>query len=332
MSEVSLLVAVYNSEKYLRACLDSLIRQTLADIQIVCIDDASTDSSPYILQEYAAADNRIQIITLKTNVGQAKARNEGLKVCNGRTITMVDSDDWLSDNALKKAMEKYDSDSSVDSVLFTLRYHYDEDNGAEQNYPMRSSKRLWSGQEAFIFSLDWSIHGLYITSAELYKKYPFDDTCRLYSDDNTTRLHYLHSGKVALCEGVYFYRQHSAEMTRKNTMARFELIEANLSLSRKLEEEKVSFEVRSIFESERWKNLVGIYCRYLQYSSSLDSEQKISVRGKIAEIYKTIDQTMLPKELKRKFGFIYFRSFTIFQIEIGIYYTLRILCGRGFEK
>lgn len=332
MSEVSVLVAVYNSEKYLRACLDSLIRQTLADIQIVCIDDASTDSSPDILQEYAAEDNRIQIITLKTNVGQAKARNEGLKVCNGRTITMVDSDDWLSDNALKKAMEKYDSDSSVDSVLFTLRYHYDEDNGAEQNYPMRSSKRLWSGQEAFIFSLDWSIHGLYITSAELYKKYPFDDTCRLYSDDNTTRLHYLHSGKVALCEGVYFYRQHSAEMTRKNTMARFELIEANLSLSRKLEEEKVSFEVRSIFESERWKNLVGIYCRYLQYSSSLDSEQKISVRGKIAEIYKTIDQTMLPKELKRKFGFIYFRSFTIFQIEIGIYYTLRILCGRGFEK
>src|SRR5574344_101923 len=332
MSKVSLLVAVYNSEKYLRTCLDSLIRQTLADIQIVCIDDASTDSSPDILQEYAAADNRIQIITLKTNVGQAKARNEGLKVCDGRTITMVDSDDWLSEDGLEKAMEKYDSDPSIDSVLFTLCYHYEEDNGTEQKYPMRSSKGLWSGQEAFILSLDWSIHGLYITSAELYRNYPFDDTCRLYSDDNTTRLHYLHSDKVALCEGVYFYRQHSAEMTRKNTMARFELIEANLSLSRKLEEEKVSFEVRSIFESERWKNLVGIYCRYLQYSSTLDSEQKISVRGKIAEIYKTIDQTMLPKELKRKFGFIYFRSFTIFQIEIGIYYTLRILCGRGFEK
>lgn len=332
MSEVSVLVAVYNSEKYLRACLDSLIRQTLADIQIVCIDDDSTDSSPDILQEYAAEDNRIQIITLKTNVGQAKARNEGLKVCNGRTITMVDSDDWLSEDGLEKAMERYDSDPSIESVLFTLRYHYDEDNGTEQEYPMRSAKGLWSGQEAFILSLDWSIHGLYITSAELYRNYPFDDTCRLYSDDNTTRLHYLHSDKVALCDGVYYYRQHSEEMTRRNAMSRFELIDANLSLSRKLEEEKVSFEVRSIFESERWKNLVGIFCRYIQYSSTLDSEQKISVRGKIAEIYKTIDQTMLPKELKRKFGFIYFYSFTIFQIEIRIYYLLRILCGRGFEK
>jgi glycosyltransferase involved in cell wall biosynthesis len=327
MSEVSVLVAVYNSEKYLRACLESLLGQTLTDIQIVCIDDASTDGSHKILQEYADADNRIEIVTLKVNLGQAKARNEGLKVCNGRTVTMVDSDDWLSEDALEKAIEKYDSDHSIESVLFTLRYHYNE-----KDYPMRTPKRIWSGQEAFVLSLDWSIHGLYIASAELYKQNPFDDTCRLYSDDNTTRLHYLHSKKVAFCEGIYYYRQHDEEMTKQNNMFRYELIEANLSLSRKLEEEKVSFEIRSIFESERWKNLVGTYCRLIIYSSTLNREQRISVKDRIKEIYKTIDQTMLPVELKRKFGFIHFRSFIIFQIEIRIYCILRIMFGRGFEK
>lgn len=332
MSEVSVLVAVYNSEKYIRECLDSLLRQTLTDIQIVCIDDASTDSSPEILNEYADADDRIDIITLKVNVGQAKARNEGLKICNGKTITMVDSDDWLSEDALEKAIESYDSDPKIESVLFTLRYHYDEENGIEKDYPMRTPKRLWSGQEAFTLSLDWSIHGLYIASAELYEKYPFDDSCRLYSDDNTTRLHFLHSGKVSFCDGIYYYRQHSVELTKQNSMLRYELIEANLSLALKLEEEKVSSEIRSIFEGERWKNLVGIYCRLIQNSTTLNREQRIYVRGRIKEIYRTIDNSMLSKELKCKFGFIYFRSFTVFQLEILIYYILRIICGRGFEK
>ena len=70
MSRVTVLVAAYNAEKYLEVCLDSLAAQTLKDIQIVCIDDASTDSTLQILQRYAAKDSRIQILQRSENAGQ----------------------------------------------------------------------------------------------------------------------------------------------------------------------------------------------------------------------------------------------------------------------
>ena len=78
MSRVSVLVAAYNAEKWLRQCLDSLLNQTMSDWIAVCADDASTDSTPEILAEYASRDSRIRYVRLQTNSGIAKARNAAL--------------------------------------------------------------------------------------------------------------------------------------------------------------------------------------------------------------------------------------------------------------
>ena len=75
MSKVSVLVAAYNSAPYIRECLDSLRKQTLTDIQVIVVDDASTDETSVILEEYASMDNRFVWKRLKQNGGQAKARN-----------------------------------------------------------------------------------------------------------------------------------------------------------------------------------------------------------------------------------------------------------------
>ena len=101
--KVTVLVAVYNAEKYIRKCLDSLIEQTLTDIQVVCVDDASTDNSLFILNEYAKKDNRIEIIALTENHGQAYARNQGLVKAKGQYVCFLDSDDWMSADCLEKA-------------------------------------------------------------------------------------------------------------------------------------------------------------------------------------------------------------------------------------
>ena len=79
MPKVSILIAVYNAEKYLCQCMDSLLGQSLPDIQVICVDDASTDNSLKILNDYAQKDDRVEVISLLENVGQAKARNEGLR-------------------------------------------------------------------------------------------------------------------------------------------------------------------------------------------------------------------------------------------------------------
>ncbi|MCD8290271.1 MAG: glycosyltransferase [Prevotella sp.] len=94
MPSVSILVPVYNVAEYLRQCLDSLIGQTLKDIEIICVDDGSTDTSSQILQEYAKMDSRV-IIVNKSNGGLPSARNAGLNVARGKFVGFVDGDDYV---------------------------------------------------------------------------------------------------------------------------------------------------------------------------------------------------------------------------------------------
>ncbi len=108
----SVIVPVYNTEKYLAECLDSIINQTIKNIEIICIDDGSTDESAKLLREYATRDNRIKIIS-QTNQGLSVARNNAIKIACGEYLCFVDSDDYLVPNALETLYEhitKHDLD------------------------------------------------------------------------------------------------------------------------------------------------------------------------------------------------------------------------------
>ena len=94
MPKISVIVPVYNAERYLRECLDSLLNQTLNDIEIICINDGSTDSSPRILEEYVARDSRIKVIN-KENSGYGASMNIGLAAAEGEYIGIVESDDFV---------------------------------------------------------------------------------------------------------------------------------------------------------------------------------------------------------------------------------------------
>ena len=104
MSKVSIIIPVYNAEAYLRQCLDSVVNQTLREIEIVCVDDGSTDGSAAILEEYAAKVVRIKIIKQK-NAGVNVARKEGLKLATGEWIMFCDADDWVEPNAVEEMVE-----------------------------------------------------------------------------------------------------------------------------------------------------------------------------------------------------------------------------------
>lgn len=116
MPKVSIIVPVYNVEKYLPKCLDSLLGQTFNDIEIICVDDGSTDGSGEILGVYAQRDSRIKIVT-KENGGLFSARHEGMKYINGKYVIFVDSDDWVSESLVEKSLEAA-SDENTDVVVF----------------------------------------------------------------------------------------------------------------------------------------------------------------------------------------------------------------------
>ena len=126
MPRISVIVSVYNSEKHLRQCLDSILCQTLRDIEIICVNDGSTDSSLGILEEYAEKDRRMQIIT-KANegMGAASARNRGLDFAEGEYLSILDSDDWFEPNMLSSMASRAD-ETDADVVIANCVYFNDK--------------------------------------------------------------------------------------------------------------------------------------------------------------------------------------------------------------
>ena len=115
MPIVSVIVPVFNVEKYLDKCIESLIKQKLKDIEIILVDDGSTDLSGKICDEWKTKDSRIQVIH-KKNGGLSDARNVGVELAKGKYIGFVDSDDYVSDDMfqiLYQNIEKENADISI---------------------------------------------------------------------------------------------------------------------------------------------------------------------------------------------------------------------------
>lgn len=117
MPKISILIPVYNVEKYLRECLDSAIAQTEKDIEIICVDDASEDSSLEILQKYKSKDNRIKVLKHSRNMGLCKTRKDAVEIATGRFILFLDSDDYLSLSACEELYKEI-IDKKVDFLQF----------------------------------------------------------------------------------------------------------------------------------------------------------------------------------------------------------------------
>ena len=127
MPKVSVIIPVYNVEKYVKQCIDSVINQTLKDIEIICVDDGSTDNCPQILDEYAKQDKRIKVIH-KSNSGYGHSMNVGIDNATGEYIGIVESDDWiLSDmyETLYNKAKEHDLDFiQSDYYMYWGKYNY----------------------------------------------------------------------------------------------------------------------------------------------------------------------------------------------------------------
>ena len=317
---VTVLVAVYNSEAFLRQCLDSLCAQTMDAVQIVCVDDASTDGSLAILRDYAARDGRVEVIALSENHGLAYARNKALERARGRYICFLDSDDWMSADSLEQACRTFGADDTLDALLFDTVYVYPD---REETYPMEPFSRM-SGKAAFEASLTWKIHGVYIVRAEIHKRFPYDDSARAYSDDNTTRLHYYVSRQVGCCKGRYYYRQHEGSVTHKPSARRFDYLRANASMKRMLLELGAEDRIVTLYENVRWLNVVDSMYFIYRNRNVLSPEDIDSGEELIRQTWQGIEVGRLTARNRWKFGYMPLRlSWRLFRMQERIYFWLK---------
>lgn len=128
--KVSILVPIFNVEKYLRQCLDSIVNQTLHDIEIICLNDGSTDSSPEIIKEYAKQDSRIVVID-KKNSGYGDSMNQGLKKARGEYVGIVESDDWIDLDAFEKL---YNIAKINKAEVVRSNYYFNKAGKDKKNY------------------------------------------------------------------------------------------------------------------------------------------------------------------------------------------------------
>ncbi|MBR1547462.1 MAG: glycosyltransferase family 2 protein, partial [Prevotella sp.] len=313
MAKVSVLVAVYNAERWIRQSLDSLVSQSLGDIEVICVDDCSTDSSWDILQQYAAADSRISAYRLTQNSGQAVARNYGLQYATANYITFLDSDDWLSADAMQQSVDVFSAYPQTDCVLLRL-VHVEGDR--MRDYPMQPFQSI-TGREAFELSIDWSIHGCYVARRSLYEQFPYDDTCRSYSDDNTTRLHYYASREVRCCDGIYYYRYNAQSVTHHISVRRFDYLRANESMRRQLIGIGASEHVVRRYEQIRWLVLIDL-CMFLHvHGSELSPADRHYGLAEIRRVWGNIDRKQLDRTTIAKFG--YRRAVELFAVDVAPY-------------
>lgn len=171
MAKISIIVTVYNIERYIGRCLDSIVNQSFDDIQIIVINDGSTDYSQKVIESFSTKDSRILCIN-KKNEGVVYAREVGLQQANGDYILHVDGDDYLEQDAIEIAYSSIKT-SKADLCIFNFWFRYSDRTEHSNLYPknhynnIELLEHIWKG---YGYCAPWS----YICKRELYKKVHFD--------------------------------------------------------------------------------------------------------------------------------------------------------------
>ena len=209
---ISIIVPIYNVEKYLRMCLDSIEHQTYSNIEVLLINDGSPDSSGEICQEYVARDSRFRYFE-KENGGLSDARNYGIERSNGRYLTFVDSDDWLS---LTYVEDLYQA--AIRNDADTVVSHYTIYNESDRNYYVHIwddyYEKTYTGEELVLELPSLELNGyVYITSwGILFKKELFNNIRfpkgKVIEDSRTNYKLFFRSNKVAyIHKEIYYHRE-----------------------------------------------------------------------------------------------------------------------------
>lgn len=232
MPQVSIILPVYNVEKYLEQCLDSIIKQTFKDFECICVNDGSSDNSLSILEEYAKKDKRIKIIS-QENKGVSGARNTGLKQATGKYVTFIDSDDWISNKYIETL---YNSITFCDYDIACAHHKiYFEDindfkilknvskikkillknnrNIVDKINVVNLSKNVWNK----IYKNDFLIKNNFSFFEDIFsgEDYSFNLLCFLYTDK-----------VVFMDDFIYFYRKRNNSLTVNDEKIRTETAKA----------------------------------------------------------------------------------------------------------
>lgn len=292
MVKISMIVPVYQVEKYIAQCIESVLNQTFSDFELILIDDGSKDNSGAICDSYAAKDDRIIVIHTKNN-GAATARNIGMERASGKYITFLDGDDYLAENMLARLYEKIENSDYDIVVSDFLNILPDE----KDNFTLHLQERTVSGREVLEHLKNeknygvWTIVWNKIYKREVLENLRFPDG-KYFEDEFFSDKVYLNSNQIHVIPDILCYHRvlASSTMNTQKTENYLDLIDA---LRERL---NIYFEY-NYSKSETYKVLIYLLDPFTRcISVNLDSKNKQRVR-ETRKFIKTTSKKLMSGEL-----------------------------------
>ncbi|WP_310558196.1 glycosyltransferase family 2 protein [Flavobacterium sp.] len=211
---ITIFVPVFNGEKYLNETLSSIKNQTYYNIEVLLVDDSSTDESKIILDKFAKEDNRFKVF-VKENGGMVSVSwNYIIPKIKGDFVFYTSQDDIFSIDLIEKMVAKQ-QETNADAILPDMEYYFENRQNNKKTIGFNGNRNVvLTGRNAFEASLNWEIHGFALLKSSLIIEEFFPEDA-FDSDDFMTRKLYLKSNKVVFCEGTFFYRQDNPQAITK---------------------------------------------------------------------------------------------------------------------
>ena len=229
MAEVSIIVPVYQVEKYIRQCVDSILAQTFTDFELILVDDGSKDKSGQICDEYARMDTRVKVIH-KENGGLSDARNTGMDQASGKYFMFVDSDDYLAPTMIECL---YKSILNENADIVACNYLYFFENDRKKDFSTNIKSEVLTGKEIFYYRKNERNYGVWTVAwNKLYKRGTFRNArFRLgkYHEDEfwANDIYQMDITVIMISECLYYYRQRDNSIMGKKSIARnMDILEA----------------------------------------------------------------------------------------------------------
>lgn len=268
-SLISIIVPVYNVESFLCRCVNSLLEQSYENIEIILIDDGSTDSSGEICDEIAEKDSRVKVIH-KENGGLSDARNKGLEIASGSYIGFVDSDDWVSAD-MYECLFGLISDNNADAAQINFIFAYNQDI---QLQPGGKKTEVYEGKEILqYFMTSSTVTGKYSVWLCLFKKSLLDGLMfrkgKVNEDIDYKYKALSRCKKFVVSNQIkYFYFMNSASITRAGLKKRdFDLYDAAEELYKLTQNEDYG-SIKFLGEVKRARTAFSLLCKIAYYGIS----------------------------------------------------------------
>ncbi|MCX7795438.1 MAG: glycosyltransferase [bacterium] len=307
---ISVIIPLYNVEKYIKRTLDSLINQSFKDFEVIVIDDGSTDKSVSILEDYLRNLRNIKFKLLtQSNSGVSKARNKGLEYAIGKYIFFLDADDIIDKNCLAKLY--FEAEANNADIVYCGFNYIDENNKVIMQYEKYFDYiyKSTSGFESLVLMLKnkiWIRIGSSLYKRELIDKYniKFFEQCS-YGEDQEFILKALYHARLVSCvpEILHYYLKRQSSAMTKVDFKKFQIVGAYYRLLKYLSKHGISSEVKELIRFRASENLALVIISLASNGYSHTKLMKIIQNKKLKTLlkeYKLKDTRFLKNFLKIK--------------------------------